>query len=97
MTLRKIQAIYRGMCQILYSKLISMNASARENGDDSFANKYLRVIVLRALGQSSGGNSRAVPPNSGPVTFPRIVQGATFTCGLLRMRLVLPMLLRVMT
>jgi hypothetical protein len=36
--------------------------------------------------------------NSGPVTLPRIVQGATLSlCGLLRMRFVLPMSLRVIT
>ena len=30
---------------------------------------------------------RTVAENSGPVIFPRMVQGAILTCGLLRMRL----------
>ena len=33
---------------------------------------------------------RAVAANSGPFTLPRIVAGATLTCGLLRIRLALP-------
>jgi hypothetical protein len=40
---------------------------------------------------------RASAGISGPVTFPRIVQGATVTRGLLRTRLVFPISLRVMT
>jgi len=40
---------------------------------------------------------RADAANSGPITFPRMVQGATVTWGLLRMRFVLPISLRVIT
>jgi hypothetical protein len=40
---------------------------------------------------------RAVAANSAPVTFPRIVQGAIRTWGLLRIRFVFPMSLRVIT
>ena len=34
------------------------------------ASQYLRLMVLRAPGQSSGGRIRAVAANSGPVIFP---------------------------
>ena len=40
---------------------------------------------------------RAVAANSGPVILPRMVQGATRTWGLLRMRLYFPESLRVIT
>ena len=80
-----------------YEKVISRNASALLNGDDNRANRYFRLMVARACACSSGGKIRTVAGNSAPVTFPRIVDGATRTCGLLRMRLVLPMSLRVIT
>lgn len=59
--------------------VISKNASAREKGCVSQAIQYLRVIVLRARAKSSFGRRRAIAAESGPVTFPRIVQGATRT------------------
>src|SRR3954467_1645649 len=40
---------------------------------------------------------RARPGKSGPVTLPRILQGATCTCGLFRMRLYFHESLRVIT
>src|SRR5580698_1971069 len=52
---------------LLYTKLISTNASARENGAVSRAIRYLRSMGLRALAKSSGGSSRAVAANSGIV------------------------------
>ncbi len=71
--------------------------SARDQGLDTLASQYLRLIVSRACLCSSGDRIRAVAANSGPLSFPRIVQGATLTCGLLRMRLVFPISLRVIT
>ncbi len=59
--------------------------------------QYFRLIVCRACACSSGGKIRACAINSGPVTLPRMVQGATFTCGLLRTRFVFPISLRVIT
>src|SRR6202030_3535709 len=81
----------------VHGKLISRNASALLQGDDNRASKYFRLTVCRARACSSGGRMRACAANSGPVTFPRIVQGATVTFGLLRMRFVLPISLRVIT
>jgi hypothetical protein len=74
----------------LQLKLISKNASARENGAVSFASQYFFVSVFRARSKSSGGRMRAIAGNSAPVTWPRMVQGATPTLGLLRKRLVFP-------
>src|SRR5437016_1347522 len=94
-----LNPISRALHRLLspHAKLISINASARENGDEIQAIQYLRVIVFRARANASSGNNRADAAISAPVTFPRIVQGATFTCALFRMRLVLPMSLRVIT
>jgi hypothetical protein len=74
-----------------------MKASAREKGWEIHASQYFRVIVLRAFANSLLGNRRAVAANSGPVTLPRIVQAATLTCGLLRMRLAFPDVFMVIT
>src|SRR6266576_1196229 len=60
------------------------------------ASQYFVRTALRARSQSSEGRGRTRAANSGPVIFPRIVQGATFTCGLFRMRLYFPESLRVM-
>jgi hypothetical protein len=57
--------------------------------------QYFSLIVWRARGQSSGGSTRAMATNSGPVILPRIVQGATRTWGLFRIRLYFPESLRV--
>src|SRR5258708_2974724 len=54
------------------------------------------LIIRRMRANSSGGRMRAVAVNSGPVIFPRMVQGAILSCGLFRMRLYFPVLLPVM-
>src|ERR1700730_17944014 len=59
--------------------------------------QYFCCMVLRAQGQSSGGRTRAVAANSGPVILPRREQGAIRTWGLFRMRLYFPESLRVIT
>ena len=82
---------------LCYAKLTSKYVSVLAQISGILAIQYFRSIVCRARRCSSGGKTRAVAANSGPVTFPRIVHGATFTCGLLRMRLALPMSLRVIT
>lgn len=61
------------------------------------ASQYFCLISWRTRARSAGGRMRAVAGNSGPVIFPRMVQGAILTCGLLRMRLHLPNLLLVIT
>jgi hypothetical protein len=63
----------------------------------SRAIQYFRLILRLACSCSADGKILADAANSGPVTFPRIVQGATRTCALLRMRFVLPISLRVIT
>src|SRR5258705_5560172 len=60
-----------------------------------FAIQYLARTALRARSQPSGGRRRTRAGNSGPVIFPRIVQGATLACGLFRMRLYFPESFRV--
>ncbi len=56
--------------------------------------QYLRLIVSRGQVRSSVGRRRAVAANSGPVIFPRAVQGAIRTLALFRMRLYFPESLR---
>ena len=81
----------------VYAKLISKYVSVLDQIRGILAIQYLRLIVSLACLCSSGGRMRAVAGNSGPVTFPRMVQGATFTWELLRMRFALPMSPRVIT
>ena len=59
--------------------------------------QYFRCIVFSAAGQFSGGKSRAVASNCGPVILPRMVHGAIRTWGLFRIRLYFPESLRVLT
>ena len=61
------------------------------------AAQYLRLMVARAAENSDSGSMRAVASNSGPVTFPRIVQAATRLFGLLRILLNFPRSVRVIT
>src|SRR6185369_15783826 len=61
------------------------------------SSQYLRSSVLRAPGQSSGGRIRATPVNSGPIILPRMMQGATRSCGLFLIRLYFPESLRLIT
>ncbi len=84
-------------CQSRYGKLNSRYVSVLLQSSGSRAIQYFRLMVCLAWACSSGGRMRATAATSAPVAFPRIVQGATRTCGLLRMRLVLPRSLRVIT
>jgi len=54
------------------------------------ASQYFLRTLARARGLCSGGKIVATASNSGPLIFPRIVQGAIRTCELFRMRLHLP-------
>src|SRR6185312_1305254 len=65
-----------------------------QNG--SLISQYFLTITCLADGHSSFGRIRAVAANSGPVTLPRMVQGATATAGLLWMRLYFQESFRVM-
>lgn len=59
--------------------------------------QYLRLTAALAGSHCSGGKMRALAGNSGPVTVPRMVQGAIRTSGLFLMRLYFPESLRVIT
>src|ERR1700675_1123226 len=74
---------------------ISMEVSVLRHRNGTRASQYFALIIRRTRTNSSGGRMRAVAGNSGPVIFPRMVQGAILTCGLLRMRLYFPVLLLV--
>ena len=74
-----------------------MYVSVLGKRNESLASQYLALIKRRVRWCSLGGSSRADAENSGPVILPRMVQGTIFTLGLLRIRLVLPILLAVMT
>jgi len=65
--------------------------------NDTLVIQYLRCRASLAWPHGSAGSTRAVPSNSSPVILPRIVQGATLTRELLRMRLYLPESFRVIT
>ncbi len=54
-----------------------------------------RLLRVRPLRRAEA--LAPVPANSGPVILPPMVHGASFTCGLLRMRLYFPESLRVIT
>ena len=81
----------------VYPKLSSKYVSVLHHKNGIRAAQYFRLIGRRARSCSSGGKMRAVAAISAPVTVPRIVHGATRTCGLLRIRYVFPMSLRVIT
>ena len=76
--------------------VISRTVSVLRHRKGSRASQYFALIALRTRGKSSLGRTRIVARNSGPVTFPRMVQGAIVAFGLLRMRLHFPVLLLVM-
>lgn len=72
-----------------------MNSLRRlQNG--SRVSQYFARIAFRGASHSFVGRIRARPANSGPVTVPRIVQGATLTRGLFRIRLYFHESLRVL-
>src|SRR5580658_913579 len=73
--------------------VISRQVSVLRHMKGTRASQYFAWIAWRVRANSSGGRMRAVAGNSGPMTFPRMVQGAILTCGLLRMRLHFPNLL----
>src|SRR5579862_2819801 len=64
---------------------------------DNRASRYLRLMASWAGFDSACERIRALPANSGPATLPRMLQAATLTLGLLRMRLDLPESIRVFT
>src|ERR1700680_1887314 len=80
-----------------YPTLNSKYVSVLHHKNGIRAAQYFLLIACRAWACSFGGKMRALAANSGPVTVPRIVHGATRTCGLLRIRFVLPISLRVIT
>ena len=80
-----------------YPKVISKYVSVLDQTKGILAIQYLRLMDSRASWCSSRGRMWACAENSDPVTLPRIVHGATLTCGLLRIRFVFPMSLRVIT
>lgn len=77
--------------------VISRYVSVLRHRNGTRASQYLSLMSLRACWNSSGFRNRTFAENSGPVTFPRMVEGAILTSGLLRSRLALPVLLAVMT
>ena len=76
-------------------KVISKNTFFLLQRKGRRMSQYFAASNFRACGHCSAGNRRAWPGNSGPVIFPRIVQGATRTVGLFLIRLNLPESLRV--
>src|ERR1700674_2253835 len=80
---------------LIHAGAISMELSVLRHRNGTRASQYFALIIRRTRTNSSGGRMRAVAGNSGPVIFPRMVQGAILTCGLLRMRLYFPVLLLV--
>src|SRR6266478_8816202 len=76
--------------------VISRTMSVLRHRKGTRASQYFALINRRTRGNSSAGRMRTVAGNSGPVIFPRMVQGAILTCGLLRIRLYFPVLLLVM-
>src|SRR5258707_10344898 len=76
--------------------VISMAVSVLRHKNGTRASQYFALIIRRMRANSSGGRMRAVAVNSGPVIFPRMVQGAILTLGLVRMGLYFPVLLPVM-
>src|SRR5215467_4516 len=75
---------------ILYATSISMRTLFLLHKKGTRISQYLTSRVLRARGQSSSGKIRAFPRSSGPVILPRIVQGASSTRELFRMRFTFP-------
>ena len=75
--------------------MISMELSVLRHRNGTRASQYFALIMRRTRENSSGSRMRAVAGNAGPVIFPRMVQGAILTCGLLRRRLYFPVLLLV--
>src|ERR1700722_7645334 len=76
--------------------VISTYVSVFRQRNGTRASQYLPSIARRTRAALSFGRMRAVAANSGPVIFPRIVQGAILTCALFRIRFTWPNLLFVM-
>src|SRR6516225_5935628 len=81
---------------LIYAGVSSTYVSVFLQSKGRRASQYLALIARRTRVAFSAGRMRAVAANSGPMIFPRRVQGAILTCGVLRMRLTLPSLLLVM-
>jgi len=79
------------------SGVISRYVSVLRQINGTRASQYLSLINFWACWNSSGFMKRTVAENSGPVIFPRMVEGAIFTLGLLRRRLTFPNVLLVIT
>lgn len=79
-----------------YAGVISIEVSVLRQRKGNRASQYFCWMAWRTRASSSAGRMRAVAGDSGPVIFPRMVQGPTLTWGLLRMRLHFPNLLLVM-
>jgi len=80
-----------------YGTDISRYALVLLHSKEIRAIQYFRLMVPRARVESDSGRIRAVAANSGPVIFPRMVQGKIRTLELLRIRLNLPESLRLIT
>ncbi len=77
--------------------LISRKVSVFRQRNGTRASQYFALMSFCACSNSSGFRKRTLAENSGPVTFPRMVEGAILTSGLLRRRLALPVLAAVIT
>src|SRR5262249_679388 len=73
-----------------FSRVISIYTLFLLHRKGMLASQYFALIACRARAKSSIGRNRTRAGNSGPVTFPRIVQGATLACGLFLIRLHFP-------
>jgi len=73
-----------------YSNSSSIKILSLLHRNGARINQYFRSIIRRAAGHSSGGRIVAFAANSGPVTLPRMVEGAMRTSGLFRVRFTLP-------
>src|SRR5262249_10271661 len=82
--------VFQGVTSISTNSFFLLQMGSR-------ASQYLRLIAACACVHSAFGRIRAQPANSRPVILRSILQGATFTSELLRIRLNLPESLGVFT
>src|SRR5215470_11440810 len=73
-----------------FSRVISIYTLFLLHRKGMRASQYFALIASRARAKSSVGRNRTLAGNSGPVTFPLMVHGATLACGLFRIRLHFP-------
>lgn len=91
------KAALQGAIEIQFWNTISRKTFFLLQKGEMRISQYFFVKVFRASAHASGGSMRPCASNSGPVTFPRIVQGAIRTRELLRMRLYFPESSRLIT